>query len=541
MGFFSSRNEASQSVALNLDGECLPPSNCTELLMPDESNEQLIVGMEKFLRYSEAWYASIQNGKEQLGTLETVLENAIRPGVEQNNSSYKGSNPNTFITQSVSVNLTNFREQAKDDVLRFAKLDSNQEVNQQLQNTKFLGIATALVVLDKIANKQLVTPDNPKPKKPIGQVLVDDKLYINPYHSVFIYELLCKLQLQQIDSFTPGAAAAMVGPASFSEYPEATQRFIASELMRDGKNSYIRKLLTEVSGTEFGMFEYLQSNSHSAKTTQYLGALSMGINVASGIKCPMNPYGICRKFAERVEEKLPDDVKNDINHRGVQVGRSLVQQLESSTRQFTVHELWTMAGEVRSAQPNNVHRSVGKKRSVTVGRAAVRQYDDSAKPVISPETSGPSKTLVSLRGQSEILQTINLDDQSEVSKVAEDIINMGYADEYLRHVSNKSTAIKAVRRGLQIIFTAPIYRNELSITKMANFAGVYSEVDNQRMSVWRYSGNNDTNLEVAGRDSAKLRILFGMQGHGDVRRVEILGIEHKAAIDKRTKHANSIW
>ena len=540
MGFFSSRNEVSHSVAPNLDGECLPPNNCVELLLPDEKYEQLYIGTEKFLRYTEAWYTAIKQGKEQLGTLGNLFENSLRPGVEQNHNFHKGSNPNTYITQIVNVNLTNSRERAKDDVLRFAKLDNKKEINQQLQQAKFFDIATALILLDKFADKQLVTPDNPRPKKPIGQVLVDDKLYINPYHSVFIYELLCKLQLQQIDAYTPGAAAAMVAPASIGEYPEATQRFIASELMRNGKNSYIRKLLTDASIDEFGMFEYLQLGGHSAKTTQYLGALGTGINVASGIKCPMNPYGICRKFAERVEDKLPDELKGNVNQRGIQVGLSLVQQLESSTRQLAVHELWTMAGEVRSAQQNNGNRTSSKKRPLTVGRAAVRQYDDSAKPDISLEISGPSQTLVSLQGKSGSLQTINLNNQSEILKATEDIIKMGYADKYLGSVSNLSTATKTVRRGLQLIFTTPIYRDEASIIRMSHIAGVYSEVDNLRMNVWRYSANNDTNTQVVGRDSSKLRILFGMIGDGAIRRVEILGIEHKSIIDKRTKHGNSI-
>lgn len=541
MGLFSPRIEATPSVTQNMYGDCVPPSGCAELLKPDENTEQLLPIIRTFVACTEDWYTAIQHGKQQITVLQPKIRSAVEDAAANDPSLYVG-NVSTYVDQTVGVQLVNMRLAAAKDVKRYAGLETNaHSFNDLLEREKLLSVAKKIAYLNKIVKKQLVTADNPNPSNPIGEVLLGKATYQNPYYAVFLQEVLAKLHMRQLDLILSGAATTIAHPANFSEYPEATQRFIATEFAKMGKNSYVRELLMNSNETGFNFFDYLQANGHSAKTAQFLGAFSLGVKLGTELTCPLNSYGICRSLAERAQQNLPEEVKTDIENRGVQTGKNLVQQLETESRQLAVHELWTLYGEVTSAQPNttNYSRKRNQNRGTVVGRTAVKQLEASITPDQTTETAGPSAVIVSLREQAGVYESFNPNEPEALENILERVIASGAGSNYINHVSNKQAGLGSVRRGLQVIFASPTFRNERSITKMSNFDNVFSQADGQRMTVWRYAGKDDAVSN--GRDSDKLRILFGMSGDGSTRRIEILGIEHKAVIDKRSQKSTSIW
>lgn len=541
MGLFTPRQEAVTSVPQNIYGDCLPPMDCAGLVKPEQNTEELLPIIKTLVDSTENWYTAIQQGKQQIAILQPKIRSVIEETAVNDPSLYVG-NIGTYVDQSVSVQLVNMRLSAVKNVQSFAGLETGaQSFNELLEQEKLIAVARKIAFLNKIVKKQLVTAENPNPNNPIGDVHIGAEVYPNPYYPVFLHEVLAKLHMRQLDLILTGAAAAIAHPANFSEYPEATQRFIATEFARMGKNSYVRKLLMNSNDEDFGFFDYLQTNGHSTKTTQFLGAFSLGVKSGTELNCPLNTYGICRSLADRVQDKLPDEIQADIQNRGAQTGKNLVQQLEVESRRLAVHELWTLYGDVTSAQPNttNYSRKRNQNRGTVVGRAAVRQLEASITADLAPETVGPSAVIVSLREQAGVYESFNPNDEGALDNILERVIASGAGSNYINHVSSKQAGLGSVRRGLQVIFASPTFRNERSITKMSNFDNVFSQEDGQRMTVWRYAGKDD--VVSNGRDSDKLRILFGMSGDGTSRRIEILGIEHKAVIDKRSQKSTSIW
>jgi hypothetical protein len=396
-------------------------------------------------------------------------------------------------------------------------------------------------MLEALSKRLATNPEEADSRLRTGAVNLHGETDVNPYHRVFTQEAMLKLGLAWLRAKHPDTAVGLLNPEGLADIPEALGRFIATDIAND-PNSLVMNFMLVKRKALTNFHDYLRDNEMSQPAKEMGRAIGLGAQAVGARSCPMNDLGICRGVADRIEvDNLPREIQEDMQKKRLTAADRLASQLLQFGKQNKVSAWWSMDAVV-SAKPSNGHtnQTNGKsgnpakrgKQTLHTSAATPKGFLESLASPISKEITGPSRVQVSLAGRDEIAEASS-DAVEALDQIIETIITSKKFADYLQDYRHDKTLQPFVTEALREIFIAP-YGQVRAIRKVAERANApHITEQNERLIRYRLSGKDYPGF--SGAVVRSTRIEFAIRNQADARRVEIIGINHKTAIEKQSK------
>jgi len=496
----------------------------------------------KLCSSADVWVGELATARDAAEELQQKISNLSDSTMREdglNHTTRRYLNRNT--ERNITDNMATFRRYALADISRLGHADDFDSMllaPTSSASEEIVVRSLAKLAKGRFADSHEAAEQN---RRAIGVVNVGNTRAMNPYHRVFMYEMIARHELAQLMRQAPQFGLSLLEAGAIDDLPEAVKRLIAVDIAA-GPKSIIANTIKNRSISPVSFSEYISQNNLTDPVKQLVSAISLGAKAIGGCDCPLNEFGLCRRVTDNITfEDLPLDIQKSMSQRENTANAQLMQQLKAFAAQNRTSKWWTMTANISSQEMGQATSKSTKKR---VGSAAVQTvaqvpFRESLAPIKTGEILGPDTVLVGWKGGEEVVRA-DLSDSKAVDSLVDQILQTAQFARYIEQYRSQKGMPELLRQGLGLILAAPSYREEGSLVRMRRYKPHYSDKKDskQAMTPWRWSGRYMKN--IAGKEGQDTRIYFAVKSDGRTRRVEIIKVDSKHNVDKSVPRAKRL-